>query len=227
LDIETAGRNTELGITGFTEATELIIRDAKEKLRGIIQRDKTLLLNVKEIKIVNEEQRDIAEKLRGLVKDTFKEVDTTRAADKKPFLDGGKAVDDEYRDHLKALKDADDKLTAALKTYQIQKQKAAEEAQTTLRQQISQDPTGAVQPGQVSVAQPAKTYDNNMGGQTQYKEHYKAIVLDFDALPGDYKKTIIDDDKLQAAVNGDLRLKEIAGVRIDYDPIVASLTKKG
>lgn len=93
------------------------------------------LARARSIVITTDEQLSLAETVAHVLKTEWEMLDEERARLKKPFLDGGAAIDDHYRGPIKTLKEAVETVKVTMLTYRKQvqieferKAKAEEEA---------------------------------------------------------------------------------------------------
>lgn len=83
--------------------------------------------------IENDEQEAAVDELLADIRKARKDADAMRAAEKKPHLDAGKAVDEEWKPSLSRADIAADALKARLTPYRTAKQRAKDEAAAKLR----------------------------------------------------------------------------------------------
>jgi predicted flap endonuclease-1-like 5' DNA nuclease len=165
------------------------------------------------------------------IKDVIADADKVFTVEKKPWLDGGKAVDDFFRFRA-TLKAAAQRAVDAINAYQraqlAAKRKAEAEAAEKARQEATpfdDEPVAAPTP---VVAKEAVRIVTSVGTKASGTLKWKGRVVDFAQLPDQYK--LVNETALNAAVaglkaqGGKIENAKIPGVEI-YEDIQTSIRR--
>jgi len=206
----------------LTPDAQVSVQEAEKNFRAFLHRDSTLMQGISELTIENDDQADQAGALLKLVRDSFKEEDADRKDRAAPGEQWAKAVNDIYREHLAALKDADKKIAGALSIFFAKKAQAA----AALEQKLKMDAAlaeakgeGDVSPEQIVVAPPVKT-TTNVAGKVTMRDYWTAVLVDAELVPKRYWK--IDEAMVQKDVENAKGQIEIPGYEIKYTPRAAT-----
>lgn len=152
-------------------------------------------------KIESDEQQARAAGLRNLLLKLRKDADDTRAARKKPHLDAGKAVDEEWRKPIAEAQDGADALRKAMESWEDHKRSAAEAA-AKATQAAQEAAAKAAGPAGIPEGAPKPVVTSNLPpptGQGQVRPTYgKAASVSTRLV-----LESVDVEKFLAALRGD------------------------
>lgn len=145
-------------------------QDAAEDLAGQIESAAALAQG---IKIADDNEAAGAQSLRSRLNELASAADKERAAEKKPHLDAGKAVDAKWQPIIKKAKDAANAIRALLGDYETAKLRA-DEARKAATLESSPVQTGV-------AATPKTTIKGASGRAAVVRTKSRAVVVDYDA----------------------------------------------
>ncbi len=206
---------------------ELALIDAHPQVAPVLEKAPEALQAAKDLIVSDEKTASEANELIVYAKNSTKAVEATRKFFVGPLNDHIRAINAKFKRVTSVLDEINKTATLKLKPYQEEKaQLAREEARTRQEAQQAQYLASLKEAKEnnieVGIERP-KIEDDSSHHTVTFSSHgmtslrhlgWEYEVLDFDKVPPEFKKLVLDDEIIHAAIDGGARDEEIPGLKI-------------